>query len=164
MRIMPEIDMLKKLAFRPGPRARKYNILLIVIDDLRADHLEAYGYERETSPHLSRRFENGTVFSNCHSPVGWTLPGCASIITGQQPDGHGLFDHNRKFQAPKIAHYLGVEYFRAGITNNGNVVSDRVSRDYLEKLGLKRRPAKWRFFNWDDGFDRYGRLELGRKP
>ncbi|MCZ6794458.1 MAG: sulfatase-like hydrolase/transferase [Planctomycetota bacterium] len=143
------------LAYQPGPRSRSYNVLLLVIDDLRADHLSLYGYERQTSPRLDRRAAAGTVLENCHSPVGWTLPACASIITGQTPDDHGLWDHHQKFRCPKIGHYLGDGYHRVGITNNGNVVTDSISRDYLEKLGFKRRPAKWRFFGWDDGFDRY---------
>lgn len=143
------------LGYRPGPRPRPWNILLVVVDDLRADHLPAYGYSRRTTPRLDRRLEDAVVFTNCHSPVGWTLPACASIITGQHPDDHGLYDHNQKFRKPKLGHYLGDQYFRLGLTNNGNVVSDTIPREYLESLGLKRRPAKWRFFHWDDGFDRY---------
>ncbi|MBN1441370.1 MAG: sulfatase-like hydrolase/transferase, partial [Planctomycetes bacterium] len=143
------------LAYRPGRRQRAYNILLLVPDDVRADHLSAYGYERATTPLLDRRLKDAILFSNCHSPVGWTLPACASIVTGQLPDDHGLQDHNEKFRKPKIGHYLGEEYFRLGLTNNGNVVTDSISREYLEYLGLKRRPAKWRFFGWDSGFDRY---------
>ena len=152
---MPNIDMSQELAYRPGERARLYNVLLIVIDDLRADHLSAYGYERETSPFLDSRLGRATLFANCHSPVGWTLPACASIITGQLPDSHGLYDHNQKFRKPKIGHYLGSDYERFAVTNNGNVVTDTISREYLEKLGLERRPAKWKFFHWNDGFDRY---------
>jgi arylsulfatase A-like enzyme len=144
-----------ELAYTPGERQKPYNVLFIVIDDLRADHLRSYGYDRDTAPGLDRRIPSGTVFKNCHSPVGWTLPGCASIITGQDPAGHGVVDHNRKFQVPKLGHYLGEGYQRIGITNNGNVVTDSISRETLEGLGLTRRPAKWKFFGWDSGFDRY---------
>ena len=45
---MPEIDMSRAVAYQPGPRSSTYNILLLVIDDLRADHVSAYGYDRET--------------------------------------------------------------------------------------------------------------------
>ncbi|MBI4607204.1 MAG: sulfatase-like hydrolase/transferase [Planctomycetes bacterium] len=144
-----------ELAYKPEPRRKAFNILLIVVDDLRADHLKAYGYSRDTTPCLDRRLSAATVFTSCRSPVGWTLPGCASIITGQLPDDHGLVDHNRRFQKPKLGHYLGAGYFRVGITNNGNVVSDSISLETLESLGLARRPAKWKHFGWDSGFDRY---------
>lgn len=144
-----------ELSYAPGPRAGRFNILVAIVDDLRADHLRAYGYDRETTPFLDARIPSGTVFTNCYSPVGWTLPGCASIITGQEPEDHGLIDHNRKFRSPKIGHYLGDGYWRIGITNNGNVVTDSISQETLEGLGLARRPAKWKFFGWDSGFDRY---------
>lgn len=144
-----------ELSYTPGPRHHHTNILLVVVDDLRADHLKAYGYPRDTMPFLDRRVPAGTLFENCHTPVGWTLPACASIITGHDPEGHGLVDHNRKFQKPKLGHYLGEGYHRLGITNNGNVVTDSISVETLESLGLTRRPAKWRFFGWDSGFDQY---------
>lgn len=143
------------LPYTPEVRRNAFNILLIVVDDLRADHLKAYGYDRDTTPRLDQRLSGGTLFTNCHSPVGWTLPGCASIITGQDPDDHGLVDHNRKFLKPKLGHFLGPEYYRLGLTNNGNVVTDSIPRATLEGLGYRRRPAKWKFFGWDCGFDKY---------
>jgi len=144
-----------ELAYTPGHRAKLHNILLIVVDDLRIDHVDFYGYTRDTTPNLARRAGKGTVFTNCYSPVGWTLPACASIVTGHDPDDHGLVDHNRKFLKAKLGHHLGSAYHRIGITNNGNVVTDSISRETLDSLGLTRRPAKWRFFGWDAGFDRY---------
>ena len=152
--LQPE-DSALRLAYEPGPRSDPYNVLLIVVDDLSARHVGFLGYERATMPRLEKRLGRATVFESCHSPVGWTLPGCASIITGQPPDEHGLYDHNQRFRRPKLPHYLGESYRRVGFTNNGNVVTDNISREYLESLGFQRRPAKWRFFGWDDGFDRY---------
>ncbi len=143
------------LPYTPGPRRKNFNVLLLVVDDLRASHLRAYGHELPTTPNLDRRIPSGTLFRNCHSPVGWTLPSCASIVTGQDPDDHGLVDHNRKFLKPKLGHFLGDEYFRLGLTNNGNVVTDSIPSETLEGLGFSRRPAKWKCFGWDSGFDQY---------
>ena len=148
-------DISMQLAYTPAERRQRFNVLLVIADDLGARHLPFYGYERDTMPLLQRRLEGATLFTNCHSPVGWTLPGCASIITGQLPGGHGLYDHNNRFQKPKLGHYLGEDYERVGIANNGNVVSDTIPLEYLESLGFERRPAKWKSFGWDDGFDRY---------
>ena len=144
-----------KLGYTPGAREQLFNVVVVVLDDLRADRLPMYGHSVATTPYLERRLETATVFRNCHSPVGWTLPACGSIVTGQDPDAHGLVDHNRRFLKPKLGDYLGDAYHRVGITNNGNVVSDHITVATLESLGLKRRPAKWRFFGWDAGFDRY---------
>jgi len=137
---------------QPKPR---YNVLLVVIDDLRADHVSSYGYRRKTTPTLDALTENRTQFSNCFSPTGWTLTACASIVTGQTADVHGLVDHNQRFQSPKLGHHLGDGYFRVAFANNGNVVPDAISVEYLESLGLKRKPDKWNFFGWEDGFDEY---------
>ncbi|MGH9362196.1 MAG: sulfatase-like hydrolase/transferase, partial [Thermoanaerobaculia bacterium] len=128
---------------------------LFILDDLRADHVSAYGYGRNTTPLLDARAAGATRFTSCLSPAGWTLPGCASIITGQPPEEHGLVDHNHRFQKPKLGHYLGDAFQRVAFANNGNTIPDTVSLEYLESLGLKRRPAKWKFFGWQDGFDEY---------
>ncbi len=131
------------------------DVLLVVLDDLRADHVSAYGYPRLTTPHLDALAQSGTLFRNCFSPAGWTLSACASILTGQASEVHGLMDHNRRFQCPKLGHHLGDTYYRVAFANNGNVVPDSISTEYLERLGMQRRPVKWSFFGWNDGFDDY---------
>ena len=50
------------------------NVLLISIDTLRADHLEAYGYARETSPSLARLARDGARFENSYSQSSATVP------------------------------------------------------------------------------------------
>jgi len=144
----------RELRYRPGARARLYNILVIVLDDLRTD-LRTLGYARDTMPLLEARLGGATVFTHCHTPVGWTLPACASIVTGLPPEEHGIHTHNQKFLCPKLGHYLGDGYFRVGITNNGNLVSDRISGEQLQRIGRTRRDKKWSLFGWDDGFDYY---------
>ncbi len=66
------------------------NILLLLIDTLRADHLSAYGYERATSPSIDRIAERGVVFENAISASPWTPPSHASIFTGTYPSRHGV--------------------------------------------------------------------------
>src|SRR5262245_60676316 len=90
----------------PDP-ARPLNVALLVVDDLRADHVSAYGYSRRTTPNLDARFTRGSLFKNCISPTGWTLTACASILTGHLADAHGLTDHNQRFQRPKLGNFLG---------------------------------------------------------
>jgi arylsulfatase A-like enzyme len=65
------------------------NILVIVVDTLRADHLSAYGYARETSPNLDRFASQGVLFENAISAASWTLPSHASLVTGRYPSEHG---------------------------------------------------------------------------
>lgn len=64
------------------------NLLLIAVDTLRADHLGAFGYERETSPAIDRLFESAVVFEDAHSVSSWTLPSFASLLTSTYPSTH----------------------------------------------------------------------------
>ena len=66
------------------------NIVLIVIDTLRADHVGAYGYPRTTTPALDRFAAKGVVFSHAITPAPWTAPTLASVMTGEYPSRHGL--------------------------------------------------------------------------
>jgi arylsulfatase A-like enzyme len=60
----------------------KPNIILIGIDSLRADHMSLYGYERLTTPHLSKFAEEGTVFDQNFSPHIPTTSAYANMLTG----------------------------------------------------------------------------------
>ena len=66
------------------------NILLIVFDTLRYDHIGAYGYERETTPTLDRIARRGVLFNRAYAPSSWTLPSTASLLTGRYPSSHGV--------------------------------------------------------------------------
>jgi arylsulfatase A-like enzyme len=66
------------------------NVLIIVIDTLRADHLGSYGYARAQTPHLDALAAAGTRFANARAPSAWTLPSVASILTGLYPAAHGV--------------------------------------------------------------------------
>jgi arylsulfatase A-like enzyme/Flp pilus assembly protein TadD len=75
---------------RASPRPDMPNILLVVIDTLRADHLGAYGYERLISPTIDRIARRGVLFETVISPAPWTAPAVASLLTGLYPSVHGL--------------------------------------------------------------------------
>lgn len=58
------------------------NVVLVIIDTLRADHLSAYGYDRPTSPHIQRLAKQGVLFDTAIAAASWTLPSHASMMTG----------------------------------------------------------------------------------
>jgi arylsulfatase A-like enzyme len=66
------------------------NVLVIVVDTLRADHLSTYGYARPTSPYLTQLAAEGTLFESAIAPSSWTLPVHASLLTGLYPSAHGV--------------------------------------------------------------------------
>lgn len=71
-----------------GKPAEGPNVILIVADTLRADHLKCYGYERETSPNLDAFASGATLYESAISAASYTLPAHASMFTGQLPMTH----------------------------------------------------------------------------
>jgi arylsulfatase A-like enzyme len=69
-----------------GPYAGA-NVVVVVIDTLRADRLATYGYERQTAPFLDGLARRGVVFDGL-SPSSWTKPATASLLTGLHPLRH----------------------------------------------------------------------------
>ena len=84
----------RTVAQLPGISAGAPNVLVIVVDTLRADHLSTYGYARPTSPHLTQLAAQGTLFENAISPSSWTLPAHASLLTGLYPHAHHMDTDN----------------------------------------------------------------------
>jgi len=72
----------------PRPAGNLPNVLLIVVDAMRADHLSCYGYERSTSPNFDQLAARGVLFENAIAASSWTLPSHASMFTGLYPKQH----------------------------------------------------------------------------
>jgi arylsulfatase A-like enzyme len=64
------------------------NVIVIVVDTLRADHLSSYGYERDTTPFIDSLAAEGVRFENAISPSSWTQPSHASMLTGRYTYEH----------------------------------------------------------------------------
>jgi arylsulfatase A-like enzyme len=120
--------------------ARRPNVILISIDTLRADHVSAYGYARQTTPSIDRLASNGIRFANASSQSSWTLPSHISLMTSSYPHVHGVHDDDRRLGpgSQTLAESLG----RAGYETAGFV-----SWLYVGPL-----------FGFDRGFDRYTAL------
>lgn len=74
---------------------KKPSVVFIIIDALRADHLGAYGYGRDTSPNLDALAANGALFLNAMSAAPFTVTSLASFFTGKNPWEHGvIFNDN----------------------------------------------------------------------
>jgi arylsulfatase A-like enzyme len=63
--------------------ADRPNVVLILVDTLRADHLGIYGYARPTSPNLDRFFAGGAVFESARSQAACTFPSVNSLLTSR---------------------------------------------------------------------------------
>jgi arylsulfatase A-like enzyme len=70
------------------------NVLFVVMDTVRKDHLTPYGYDRPTTPGLEVFAEEATTFEQAVAPAPWTLPVHASLFTGLYPSQHGADQEN----------------------------------------------------------------------
>jgi arylsulfatase A-like enzyme len=90
------------------------NVVLIVADTLRRDHLSAYGYSRPTSPHIDRLAAEGALFERAYSTASWTLPAHASLFTGLYVSTHGTDAGQSRLPAshPTMAQILAARGYR----------------------------------------------------
>ena len=65
-------------------------VILVQLDTLRKDHLDVYGYERQTAPTLKRLAEEGALFQHAITQTGWTKAATTSIMTSLYPTTHGV--------------------------------------------------------------------------
>ncbi len=70
------------------------NIILIIIDALRADHLGCYGYAINTSPTIDSLAKEGVFFKNCYAATSYTKSSVASIMTSMYQTMHGMTEEN----------------------------------------------------------------------
>ncbi|MGC9357395.1 MAG: sulfatase [Anaerolineae bacterium] len=111
------------------------DILLIVLDTLRADRLSSYGYHRNTTPHLDAFAEEGVLYERAISPGQWTIPSHASLFTGEYPTTHmttQIYDKHSEAQ-PTLAEMLKVHgYDTVGFCNNPllGVVANDLDRGF----------------------------------
>ncbi|TET42288.1 MAG: hypothetical protein E3J63_00955, partial [Elusimicrobia bacterium] len=93
------------------------NIILVLIDALRPDHLGCYGYSRETSPNIDRIAREGVIFTSAISQASWTWPSVASLFTSLHPSQHLLlraFGYPLKNSLTTLAEILKGEGYTTG--------------------------------------------------
>ncbi len=73
----------------PEPASRM-NVLLIVVDAMRADHLGCYGYRRATSPSIDELAQSGVLFADAMAQGTETASAVPSLLTGRRPGSDGM--------------------------------------------------------------------------
>ena len=125
------------VAALPAARAGAPNVLLIILDTVRAVSLSLYGYPRPTTPQLQRWAGRGVIFDAALSAAPWTLPSHATMFTGRWPHELGV-DWRVALGTtyPTLAERLGAAGYRtAGFVANTTYCS--------EETGLNRGFQHW---------------------
>ena len=81
---------------------RPFNLIVVMVDTLRADHLEFHGYQRHVAPHLSELASQSVVLLNHHAHASRTGPSVASFLTGLHPPSHGVVNPLTSFVAKGV--------------------------------------------------------------
>ncbi len=84
-RPVPRTEIADRLA-----RIERPNLVLIVVDTLRADWTSPYGFEHDTTPELSRWAEQGVLFERARAQSSWTKMSMASLLTSLWPRTHAI--------------------------------------------------------------------------
>lgn len=117
------------------------NVLFIVVDTLRADHLPAYGYKQGKTPNLDAFAKDAVRFEHAYANASWTRPSFASLLTGRYPSSHHVMAKSAALsnELVTLPEALGEAGFHtAGFVTNYNVAP---------------------YFQFDQGFDEYHYLE-----
>jgi arylsulfatase A-like enzyme len=96
------------------------NIVLLVVDTLRAKNLECYGNDETTAPFLSSMADQHIKIEKYYSNSPWTVPAHASIFTGKIPSNHGCTTKSLKFDVDNtlIQHLKDRGYTTYGLSEN----------------------------------------------
>ncbi|HLK12241.1 MAG TPA: sulfatase [Candidatus Binatia bacterium] len=79
-----------------SPAPARPNIVVIVVDTLRADRLGTYGSSRNLTPFLDGLAARGAVFEHAFAPSAWTNPSVASLLTSRYPSQHHVSNFDSK--------------------------------------------------------------------
>lgn len=123
--------------------ADRPNIVLIVIDTLRVDHMSVYGYARATTPEIARYFAKAEKFENAWSAASYTSASVVSMLSGLYPGTHGIRDFYLRV-SPELR--LLPDFLASLGYQTAAVVSNTVLTD--EALGIGSR-----FESYDDFVD-----------
>jgi len=122
---------------RAAPPAGAPNVVLIMVDTLRADHLSCYGSAAVKTPHIDALAADGLRWTSAFSQASWTRPSVATILTGLYPSSHGAVHKADRLpdRVDTLAEVLGrAGYHTVGFADNANVSQA---------------------FNFQQGFDEY---------
>lgn len=113
-----------------GDPERK-NVILIVLDTVRADHLGLYGYVRDTTPNLAKLASRGVRFDRAFSTAPWTAPSHAGLFTGRWPHELSIgWDRPLDSTHATLAEVLaGAGYSTAGFVANTTYCSYETGLD-----------------------------------
>jgi arylsulfatase A-like enzyme len=131
------------LILTPGKKSGK-NLIVILVDTVRADTVGAYGSQEGLTPNLDRFAAEGVRFADLLAPAPWTLASVSSLMTGLQPQTHGagvVFDMDR--------------YAQTGLTGGVRTMAETLRDAGFYTFGVYHNIYVNPAFGLQQGFDEY---------
>ncbi len=114
---------------------KKQNVIIILFDTLSPQHLECYGYNRETAKNICAFAKENIIFKNVYSNSFYTLPSHVSLFTGLLPKNHRLLspyiDVKISSSTPTLAEMFFKSGFNTTFIGNSNHININNSRGML---------------------------------
>jgi arylsulfatase A-like enzyme len=142
----------------PEEALRPPNVLLVVLDTVRADALSCYGNPRPTTPNLDRLASEGTRFENAYATCFWTLPSHASLLTGLYPSEAGATSETN--QLPQRLTTLAEHLSNAGYRTSAIVRNAWLSQERGFAQGFESFIEDWRDDTSHEAQEEEGAVEL----
>lgn len=142
------------------------NIICVLVDCLRDDHLGYRGYNRNVSPFIDSLASKSLVFQDTYTTTTWTWPATASLLTGLNPLEHGVIHRNSSYldhEIRTIAEHLQLNGFTTlGISANSLITPkynfDQGFETFIEHTKVGKRNASVlnkAFKTWLDKFEKF---------
>jgi len=111
------------------------NVILILVDALRPDHLSCNGYHLSTSPHIDSLAAQGVLFKSVLATSTWSVPTHMSFFTGLYPSSHGAYS------------------LFSDLDKNVPTMAEILSRNGYRTLSIYNNPLLGSEYGLDRGFD-----------
>lgn len=126
-----------KTAAPPPVTKPPYNIVLIFLDGLRADHTAHLGYHRATTPKIDELARESIYFSQAITTSNRVLPSHGSVLTGLYPYMHGVRSAENAATPPATVHWLSALQSGGAHYNAVAFLEDPDLKPYYGSLGFQ---------------------------
>lgn len=122
------------------PSRSRPNVLLVVCDTLRADHLGCYAYNRPTSPIIDQFAADALLFENAMSSSPWTRPSMGSLFTSLYPHQHQAF------------------YWEDNLDNSYLTMAEVFRNHNYSTFAVQTNVLLTEHYNFDQGFQHFNEI------
>ncbi len=124
-----------------------YNVILITIDSLRADHLSCLGHHRNITPNIDNLARKGVIFTQAFANGPYTSYSFPSILTSN----YGLM-------YPLKTPFKGVAVLSAPVLIGGVTLAEVLKRNGYSTAAFHSNPLLSSYYAYNRGFDVFKEL------